>query len=180
MRGCKALLSLRSSVILSTMSSLYRQLLIVVLFCCVIGVPGEEQKGASVLAGLVDGGMEAEGIRAPYYDEEGNLKALMYGRRAKVLEGEMTDVADLRIDLYKDGKVDAIIYAPQCLAHSKDMDGQKILIVESEGDVLVEMEGVTLVGRGFQFRSDQNRFKILHDARVIVDEAVRDSTELDL
>ncbi len=45
---------------------------------------------------------------------------------------------------------------------------------------MVELDGLTIVGKGFRFRSDQNRFEILKEAKVIVDESARESTELKL
>lgn len=158
------------------MNRFFTHLAVVFLVC---NIAAAQTASTPSLSDLVAGEMEAEGTSMVFYDE-GSLKALLFGRHAKVLENEVIDVSDLRIDVYQDGKIDAAIYAPQCLVHAVERGEETILVAESDGEVLVEFDGLTIVGRGFRFRSDQNRFEILKDAKVIVEESARESTELEL
>lgn len=116
-------------------------------------------------------GMEVAGVRAPYYDDEGNLQAQLYGGHAKILEGGVANVEDLRIDVYQDGVVFMTVYAPQCYTRVIEKGKKKILSVDSDGDVLIEMNEMTISGRGFRFTSDNNRFEILNDSTVLVKES---------
>ncbi len=118
--------------------------------------------------------MEVSGIRAPYYDETGELKAQLYGGHAKILEGGVAQIAHLRIDVFQDGAVFMTIYAPQCFTRMVEEAGKKRLEVYSEGDVLIELDQMTVSGRGFRFSSTENRFEILHDSKVLVKDSTGD------
>ncbi len=178
MRGRIALRSLRpSATSIRVMNRFFRHFVAVFFICMVAGA---QTATTPSLSDLMAGQLEAEGIRVPYYDEEGNLKAMLYGWTAKVLENNVVDISELRIDVYKERKLDASIFAPQCLVHEVKINKESILVAESLGEVLVELDGLTIVGKGFRFRSDQNRFEILKEAKVIVDESARESTELKL
>lgn len=124
-------------------------------------------------------GMEVEGVRAPYYDADGKLQAQLYGGHVKVLEGGMADITNLRIDVYEEDKVVMTIFAPQCFSkmiEDKSAPGGEVLSVFSEGEVLIEMESITIFGRGFRFTSAENRFEILNDSKVLIKEDVRSGT----
>ena len=125
-------------------------------------------------------GMEVGGVRAPYYDEAGNLKAELYGEHAKILEGGIAEVTNLRIDVFEDGAVFMTVFAPQCYTRVVEQGDDKFLSVESDGDVLIHMDQMTITGRGFLFTSEHNRFEILSEAKVLVKEAAQDMKGLDL
>lgn len=136
---------------------------------------------ASKLDEYMEAGMEVAGVRAPYYDDEGNRKAQLYGGYAKILDGGVADVTNLRIDVFQDRKVFMSIFAPRCFTKMEEgKDGKKMLSVYSEGDVLIDMEQMTVTGRGFRFTSTENKFEILHDSRVLVKESARDIQGVDL
>jgi len=125
----------------------------------------------SRLAGYMEPGTEASGVRAPYYDEQGNLQAQLYGEHAKVMGGGMAEITNLRIDVYRDGQVAMTIFAPKCFSHmdeSRETPGKKVLSLSSEGAVLIELGEVSIAGRGFRFTSEDNRFEILHDSKVLI------------
>ena len=124
-------------------------------------------------------GMEVTGVRAPYYAADGSLKAQLYGGHARVLEGGVADVTNIRIDVYEKGAVIMTVYAPQCFTRVVENEENKVLLVESEGDVLIEMEEMSIAGRGFRFASDSNRFEIHSEARVLVKEGARGIRELE-
>ncbi len=128
-------------------------------------------KSGSRLDEYLDADEPVSGIRIPYYDDDGNLQAQLYVGHAKMLENRTVEVTNLRIDVYQDGRVYVTIFAPKCFAQGIEKEGGKnILAAYSEGDVLLEMAEMTISGRGFKFTSEQNRFEILHDAKVLVKE----------
>jgi hypothetical protein len=172
------LLSLRPSVyyILNFMNRSVLHLL-ALLAACGIALAKDY---SSKLDEYMETGMEVAGIRAPYYDDEGNLKAQLYGGYAKVLEGGVADVTNLRIDVFQDRKVLMSVFAPQCFTKIAEEGGQKLLSVYSEGDVLIDMEQMTISGRGFRFSSKENRFEIDHDSKVLVKEPARQMKGVEL
>lgn len=147
----------------------------VLLICCagVFAQGGTDKPSANKLDEYLETGMEVAGVRAPYYDDNGELKAQLYGGHAKVLEGGVADVTNLRIDVYQDGEVFMTIFAPRCFTKIDDSGDTKILVVESEGEVLIDMEQMTVSGRGFRFTSAENKFEIKHDSKVLVKESAR-------
>ncbi len=137
-----------------------------------------EVPSTSKLDEYMEAGMEVAGVRAPYYDENGELQARLYGGHAKVLEGGVAEVANLRIDVFQDQKVFATVFAPACFTKIVDVDGRNTLVVYSEGDVLLDMEEMTISGRGFRFSSENNQFEILHDSTVLVKASARDARKV--
>lgn len=127
-----------------------------------------------------DSGDGIEGINVPYYDEDGELQARLFGGFAKLLDDEKVEVTNIRIDVYDEGRVIMTIYAPQCFTALDETDDEKVLSVYSGGDVLIEMEQMTVAGRGFRFSSAQNRFEILEDSRVLIKKGVREMEGVDL
>ncbi len=131
------------------------------------------QEPASKLDQYMETGMEVSGVRAPYYDEQGQLKAQLYGGHAKVLEGGKADVTNLRVEVYQDGAVAMTLFAPQCFTEAVKEGGRNTLAVYSDGEVLIEMEQMSIYGKGFRFSSETSRFEILGAAKVIVKESAK-------
>lgn len=161
------------------MKHLLRHLLVLISVCGIVRAK-DSTPAPSMLDNYMETGMEVAGVRAPYYDEEGNLQAQLYGGYAKVLEGGVADVTNLRIDIFKDKKVQMSVFAPQCFTQMAEQDGRKTLSVYSDGYVLVDMEEMTISGRGFRFTSEKNQFEILNDSKVLVKESARNSREIEL
>ena len=152
------------------------------LFCTAVCAQEGSTNSVSP-AGLdayMDSGMEVAGVRAPYYNEKGELQAQLYGGRARILEGGTADVTNIRIDVYENGVVTMAVFAPQCFTRVFEKDNARVLAVESEGDVLIDMEDMTICGHGFRFSSDGNRFEILSEAKVLVKESARNVEGLSL
>jgi hypothetical protein len=145
---------------------------------------GAEKAGKAPAGGKLDefmeSGMEVAGVRAPYYDDEGNLKAQIYGGYAKVLDDKSVDVTNMRIDVFEKRKVFASIFAPQCFTKVVEQDGEKILFVYSDGDVLIDLEQMTVTGKGFRFSSADNKFEIFHESKVLVKASARDMKGVEL
>jgi len=106
--------------------------------------------------------MEVSGFRVPDYDDEGQLRAQLYGGYAKVLEGGLVEITNLKIEMYRDGKVAMTVFAPHCFFNTETRKAR------SEGRVLIESELMTVIGRGFTWSAEAGRFEILHDSKVLV------------
>jgi hypothetical protein len=152
--------------------------------CLVCGIACAQEdrndQSPSKLDSYMETGMEVAGIRAPYFDDEGKLKAELYGEHAKILEGGVAEVTNIRIDVFEHDTVFMTVFAPHCYTRVVEQDGEKVLFVESTGDVLIDMEQMTIAGRGFLFTSESNRFEILAEAKVLVKEAAQEMKGLEL
>ena len=107
-------------------------------------------------------GMEVSGFRVPDYDEQGQLRAQLYGQHAKVLEGGEVEITNLKIEMYRDGKVVMTVFSPHCFFNMETHQAR------SDGRVLIESGPMTVVGRGFTWSAEAGRFEILHDSKVLV------------
>jgi len=112
-------------------------------------------------------GMEISGFRVPDYDDQGKLRAQLYGEHANVLEGREVEITNLKIEMYKDGKVAMTVFSPHCFFNMETRQAR------SEGRVLIESGLMTIVGRGFTWSAEAGRFEILHDSKVLVKQAAK-------
>lgn len=140
----------------------------------------EEDGGArpSALSKYIEKGMESSGVRFPLYNEDGSLQAQFFGQRLKVMEGTSVEIINLKVEVYREGRVAATIFAPQCFSNvdiSKGTAQGSELFVHSDGEVLIEADEVTFSGRGFKLQTDGKklRFEVLHDSKVLVKEAAQ-------
>jgi hypothetical protein len=154
-------------------------LVLLVLCSSVCAQETGNEASPSKLDEYMETGMEVAGVRAPYYDDEGNLKAELFGAHAKILEGGIAEVTNIRIDVFEQGVVFMTVFAPKCYTQVVEQGEEKFLSVESEGDVLIDMEQMTIAGRGFLFTSENNRFEILSEAKVLVKEAAQNMKGLE-
>ncbi len=160
-----------------------KRFLVIILTVAAMVGRAQEPSGAppvSKLDEFMETGMEVEGVRAPYYDDDGNLQAQLYGGYAKVLENGLADVTNLRVDVYQDAEVVLMIFAPQCFTKVIGAGEEKALTVFSDGDVLIELPEMSIFGRGFRFSSTDNRFEILHDSKVLLKESARRMEDVEL
>ncbi|MCK5676670.1 MAG: hypothetical protein KAH99_06605, partial [Verrucomicrobia bacterium] len=70
----------------------------ILVFVCVYGMASAQNMDMGT-------GMEISGFRVPDYDEQGKLRAQLYGEHAKVREGGEVEITNLKIEMYKDGEV---------------------------------------------------------------------------
>lgn len=112
-------------------------------------------------------GMEISGFRVPDYDEKGQLRAQLYGEHATVLADREVEITNLKIEMYKDGKVVMTVFSPHCFFNMETRQAR------SEGRVLIESGLMTVVGRGFTWSAEAGRFEILNDSKVLVKEAAQ-------
>ena len=111
--------------------------------------------------------MEMSGFRVPDYDDEGNLRAQLFGEHVKMLEGGMVEITNLKIDLYRDGKIVATLFTPSCLFDINRKEAR------SDDRVLVDSDSATLTGRGFFWSAKSGRFEIFHDTKMLADSAAQ-------
>lgn len=116
-------------------------------------------------------GMEISGFRVPDYDEQGNLRAQLYGAHAKVLEGGVVEITNLKIEMYRDGKVAMTVFAPHCFFNTNTR------VARSKGRVLIESEMMTVAGTGFTWSAEAGRFEIFDRSKVLVRKAAREGVE---
>ncbi len=114
-------------------------------------------------------GMEIHGFRVPDYDEKGQLRAQLYGEYAKVLEDHEVAVTNLKIEMYRDGKVAMTVFSPHCFFN---METKR---AHSDDYVLIESGLMTVVGRGFTWSAEAGRFELLKDSKVLVKPAAQAS-----
>jgi hypothetical protein len=112
-------------------------------------------------------GMEISGFRVPDYDDQGQLRAQLYGEYAKVLEDGDVEITNLKIEMYKDGEVAMTMFAPHCFFNKDTRQAR------SDGDVLIDSEMMTVVGRGFTWSAEAGRFEIMHDSKVLLKETAQ-------
>lgn len=116
-------------------------------------------------------GMEISGFRVPDYDDQGVLRAQLYGAYAKVLGDGEVEITNLKIEMYRDGVVAMTVFAPHCFFN---MDTHQ---ARSEGRVLIESGLMTVTGRGFTWSAEGGRFEILHESRVLVKQEAKAGLE---
>ena len=107
-------------------------------------------------------GMELEGFRVPEYDDDGTMKSQLFGKRALMRKNNKVVITDLRIEFYDAGKSNAVVTAPHCLYDRVRQTAK------SPGAVKIEMEEMTVTGRGFTGSGKEQRFTILNDAKVVL------------
>jgi hypothetical protein len=112
-------------------------------------------------------GMEISGFRVPDYDDQGQLRAQLYGEYAKVLEDGDVEITNLKIEMYKDGEVAMTLFAPHCFFNKDTRQAR------SDGDVLIDSGMMTVVGRGFTWSAEAGRFEIMHDSKVLLKETAQ-------
>jgi hypothetical protein len=128
-----------------------------------------------VCAQDLDVGMEIYGFRVPDYDDQGELRAQLYGGHARVLEDKVVEITNLKIEMYKKDRVAMTVFAPHCFFNIKNRRAR------SEGRVLIESSLMTVEGRGFVWLAEAGRFEILHESRILVKPAARaELKEMDL
>lgn len=107
-------------------------------------------------------GMELEGFRVPEYNDDGTMQSQLFGSRAVLKEDGLVDITDLKIEFYQTGKSNVVLTAPECTYNRNTKDA------ESDGPVKIEMQEMTVTGRGFVGKANDYQFTILHDAKVVL------------
>ena len=101
-----------------------------------------------------------EKFRLPDYDDAGRLKSQILGDVADVAADGMVKITNLRVEIYKEGKLDAVLWAADCLFNQKDRS------LVSDSNVRLERFGVVIRGKGLRWDNGRQRAEILDQARV--------------
>ena len=132
---------------------------------------------AELLGKYMEQGMEVPGLKMPYYDEDGALRAQLYCGMTKFVEGDVFDLTNLRVDVYEDGKLFVTVFSPHCFLKLKEEETGIVLVVYSEDEVLVDSEQMIMSGKGFRFTSEENKIEIFNGSKVLVKKSARDMVQ---
>ncbi|MBU1694376.1 MAG: LPS export ABC transporter periplasmic protein LptC [Verrucomicrobia bacterium] len=100
------------------------------------------------------------GFRVPDYDEQNNLKSVLFGDFARILPDGIIEITNLKIDFYREGATNMTVTSPKCIYNQKENTAR------SDADVEIRREKLRITGTGFWWSAKQERFEIFHKARV--------------
>ncbi|MBP7828491.1 MAG: LPS export ABC transporter periplasmic protein LptC [Kiritimatiellae bacterium] len=100
------------------------------------------------------------GFKVPDYDENNNLKSILYGDFARVRPDGIIEITNLKIEMYKEGAVEMTVTSPKCIYNQKDSTAR------SNEDVEILREGLRITGTGFWWNAKQERFGLYSKSRV--------------
>jgi len=133
---------------------------------------------SAILAGLVvaqarpasadDETMPIRDLRLPLERyEDGKIKTqLMAGQANVPSQGEIR-AKKVRVEFYKDEKVDALMVTDECRYDRNDE------IARSASSVRIERGGIVITGTGFEFSMKDQIVKILSRVKVVFDHPVK-------
>lgn len=132
------------------------------------GLDGVAGRVAGVLSGAGRAGTGAvpgaaqtiSGFRVPEYDEQGNLKWQLLGETASVMTNGSVQVGNLRLEVFKDGRMYACITSPRCIYDR----GQNV--ITSDDAVQIETDRMAVRGRGFVWDRAGETARIFDQAEV--------------
>lgn len=103
-----------------------------------------------------------ENLRLPIeHYPDGTVKTQLTAGLALMGSSGMMTASNVVFTLFRsDGSVDAVIHAEDC-RYDKEAK-----TAESESSIRIERSGVTISGKGFEWRGDQERVRILSLAKV--------------
>ncbi|HRZ11450.1 MAG TPA: LPS export ABC transporter periplasmic protein LptC [Kiritimatiellia bacterium] len=100
------------------------------------------------------------GFKVPDYDQNNNLKSVLYGDFARVRPDGIAEITNVKLEFYKEGAVEMTVTSPRCVYNQKDGTAR------SDADVEIVREGLKITGKGFWWGAKQERFEIYSKARV--------------
>ncbi len=117
--------------------------------------------GASARGQLREGHV-VRGFRLPDYAADGTLKSVVTGDSARAVGEDVFEITNLRIEMMKDGAVEARVTAPLCLYNRRANEAT------SDGSVRIVRGEVVITGEGFTWNGAKSRFEIERNARVVL------------
>ena len=123
--------------------------------------------GIALSAGLAAAQMptnvaqKALGFRIPQYDEDGHLKSQIVGEEANMLPGGGTELKNVRLEFYRDGKVEVTVTTPLCFFD------RQANAVSSESPIRVESANVVITGMGLRWNGKDENVTILDQVKVV-------------
>jgi len=100
------------------------------------------------------------GFRVPDYDENNQLKSMLFGDFARVLPDGIIEITNLKIDFFTEGRVHMTVTSPRCIYNQKDNTAR------SDAEVRIERDNLLITGTGFWWGAKQERFEIFRQSRV--------------
>ena len=102
------------------------------------------------------------GFSIPEVDEEGQIRWKVMGDSARFKPAGPVHIEGVRLELYKDEKVDMVLTAPHC---TYDREKQE---ATTDSPVRIEGHNVLVTGTGFFWSGTNNLVVIRKNARVIL------------
>lgn len=106
-------------------------------------------------------------FRSPFYDEKGELTTELIAARTYLLPNGHSNIEHLKINFFENNKVISSIYLPKCKTLMYFKDGKKTFKIETDDDVLVIHNNLTIIGKGFKFDPSVDYFEILSNVRIL-------------
>jgi hypothetical protein len=122
--------------------------------------PSESAAGTGVAAQAE--GLQAEGIRVPDYDANGRLTSELFGDAAHELADGTIEVSNLRLNMYKEGRLDGFIITPRCIYNRTSR------MAFSNSEVTMQRGNLLVSGIGFRWYTDKQVLEILNRSSVII------------
>jgi hypothetical protein len=110
----------------------------------------------------LDEGQTLRDFRIPEYDESMQLKSQLFGELARIMEDGTVRITNLKIEFYKEGKIEMTVTAPQCTYDR----GKKA--ASSESTVRIARENMVVTGKGFSWSVDDEAFRIDSKVKVVL------------
>ena len=103
------------------------------------------------------------GFSIPEVDDSGQLKWKVIGESARLNPtGGPVDITQVRMEMYKDSRVDMVLTSPQCFF---DRDKRQ---AETEAPVQITGKNIIITGDGFFWSGSDNLLVIRHNAKAVV------------
>jgi hypothetical protein len=120
---------------------------------------------AQSITPAVTSGLQVEGIRVPEYNSDGTLKSEFFGDTARPLDNGLMELTNLRLNFYKEGRLDGFILTPRCI-YDKNTK-----LVFSNADVTMRQGDILISGTGFRWFQETQVVEILNRCSLIVNNA---------
>ena len=103
-----------------------------------------------------------KGFAVPDYDENGVLRSKIFGGLAELQSDGRIKITDLKIQMYREGLLDATIWAAQCFFDRKTRN------VVSDTFVRLEKGPMVITGVGLRWDGGRQNLEILSDVQVML------------
>jgi lipopolysaccharide export system protein LptC len=104
-----------------------------------------------------------QGFRVPEYDANGQLVWQMFGDRARLeLVSGKVEVEQMKLELFRDGRVDSTMRSPTCLFD------RAAKTASSRDPVEIVATNMVMTGKGFDWSAADNRMRIHNDVTVTI------------
>lgn len=140
----------------------YVKLLFFIFFTAVVAVGVVSAQSISPSPSTA---LQVDGIRVPEFNADGTLKSEFFGDSARPLENGLVELTNLRLNFYKDGRLNGFILTPRCI-YDKNAK-----LVFSNADVTMRQGEILISGTGFRWFQETQIVEILNRCSLIVNNA---------